>query len=102
MEERAAAPASPATKPTHAPAMDVVAPHGPAPVAVEPEPATKDADEKDKQALTEALKDAKKDKPKKPAAAKEPSNGVGMAIFATMVIVLGLAAMATYAYLKTQ
>lgn len=28
------------------------------------------------------------------------SNGVGMAIFATVIIVLGLAGLATYAYLK--
>lgn len=38
--------------------------------------------------------EAKPDVPKK-------STGVGLAIFATVVIVLGLAALATYAYLKT-
>ncbi len=82
--------------------MDVIAQHTPAPVAVEPEPAGDDATDKDKPLPVEAKKDTAKEKPKKPAAAKKPGNGVGMAIFATMVIVLGLASMATYAYLQTQ
>ncbi len=100
MEEKTAAPS--ATQPAHAPAMDVVATHSPAPVAVEPEPADSDAGDKDKPTPAASKKDAVKDMPKKPRAAKKSGNGVGMAIFATMVIVLGLAAMATYAYLKTQ
>jgi hypothetical protein len=37
----------------------------------------------------------------KPATAKAPRAGVGLAISATVVIVLGLAALATYAYLQT-
>lgn len=36
------------------------------------------------------------------SAAKPPSSGVGLAISATVVIILGLAAMAVYAYLQTQ
>jgi hypothetical protein len=114
MEETAAKPPQPAAaQPAHAPVMDVVArpaAAAPAPaakpepetVAVRPEPLTKDPDEKEKPA--EAKKEAAKpeEKPKKPVAPKQHGNGVGAAIFATMVIVLGLAAMATYAYMKTQ
>jgi len=37
----------------------------------------------------------------KPAATKQPGSGVGLAITATVLIVLGLAVLATYAYLKT-
>lgn len=36
-----------------------------------------------------------------PAAPKQPSNGIGGAIFATVVIVIVLAALATYAYIRT-
>ncbi len=36
-----------------------------------------------------------------PAVPKQPSNGTGGAIFATVVIVIALAALATYAYIKT-
>lgn len=36
------------------------------------------------------------------AATKPPSSGVGLAISATVVIILGLAAMAVYAYLQTR
>ena len=38
----------------------------------------------------------------KPTTPKQPSSGTGLAIFATVVIVLGLAALATYAYIKTR
>lgn len=41
-----------------------------------------------------------KPKPKAPPKPKQPKTGVGMAVFATVIIVLGLAAMATFAYLK--
>lgn len=83
-----------------APAMDVVAPRGAAPesVAVEPAPPPEEGQAKDSQAPAKGPKE----KPKAQKPAKKPRNGVGMAIFATMVIVLGLAAMATYAYIKTQ
>lgn len=36
-----------------------------------------------------------------PAPAKQPSNGTSAAITATVIIVIALAALATYAYLKT-
>ncbi len=36
-----------------------------------------------------------------PAEPKQPSNGTGGAIFATVVIAIVLAALATYAYIKT-
>lgn len=39
---------------------------------------------------------------KKPPAAKEKGSGVGGAIFAAVIIVLGLAALFTYAYLRSQ
>lgn len=42
------------------------------------------------------------EEPKKPPVPKQPKNGVGTAIAATVIIVLGLAAMATYAYIKTR
>ena len=85
------------TKPVRASAMDVVTPRLPAsePVAVAPAPPAEAADPKAKSVSA-------KEKPKAPKPAKKPRNGVGMAIFATIIIVLGLAAMATYAYLKTQ
>jgi uncharacterized protein HemX len=51
------------------------------------------------------LEEPHDDKKKQPAAPKPPKPprqpGVGLAIVATMVIVLGLAALATYAYLQT-
>jgi hypothetical protein len=80
-------------KPPAAPVMDVVTP-----AAVKAVPA--DAEPKDKPAPVETPKAKVQQKPAKPA--KKRGNGVGMAIFATIVIVLGLAAMATYAYLKTK
>lgn len=39
--------------------------------------------------------------PPPPKAPKQPGHGVGMAIFATVVIVLALAGLATVAYVKT-
>jgi uncharacterized protein HemX len=41
-------------------------------------------------------------KPTTPPKPKQPGTGVGAAIVATVIIVLGLAALATYAYLKTR
>jgi len=71
--------------------MDVVAPP---PTEKAAGPAPQPAAEKPKH------EEAKKTehKPEKP---QRVSTGVGAAIFATVVIVLGLAALATYAYLKT-
>ncbi|HEX7633346.1 MAG TPA: hypothetical protein VF401_03400 [Candidatus Saccharimonadales bacterium] len=74
------------------PVMDVVAPPPASPPA---EPSASPA-----VAPVEPKKQAKPaPAPTKPP--RQPSNGVGMAIFATVVIVLGLAALATYAYLQT-
>jgi len=75
-------------KPAVAPVMDVVPP----PAADKPQPAAPNP--------TPAPA-AKPAKPAKPVTPKQPSNGVGMAITATVIIVLGLAALAVYAYLKT-
>ena len=49
------------------------------------------------------LDEPKKSKPAKPPRAPKPPRqpGVGLAIFATTIIILGLAALATYAYLRT-
>lgn len=52
------------------------------------------------------LEEPKKEKQQKEAKPAKPPKtprqpGVGLAIFATVVIVLGLAALATYAYLRT-
>lgn len=108
-----------------APVVDVVAPHAPAaPPAPTPEPApadhpgapVKEATDAEQQAVKPAppsTDDEAKDKPvpkpaktekpvKPPKPEKAPGDGVGGAIFATVVIVLALAAMATYAYIKTQ
>jgi hypothetical protein len=55
-----------------------------------------------------AAPDAKTDKLSPPAAAPKPvtqkksGNSVTMAIIATVIIVLGLAALAVYAYIKTK
>jgi hypothetical protein len=51
----------------------------------------------------EKLEEPKKAEIHKPPKPSKPPRqpGVGLAIFATMVIVLGLAALATYAYLRT-
>jgi hypothetical protein len=87
--------------------MDVVAPP---PVEAEPAPSSQpnaapaENDQADKQdqpseAVAKEVAD-QKDKPA-PKAPKQPKNGVGLAIMATVLIVLGLAALATYAYLQT-
>jgi hypothetical protein len=54
----------------------------------------------------QALEEFKKDKHQKTAKVTKPPKpprqpGVGFAIFATIVIILGLGALATYAYLRT-
>lgn len=101
--------ASTSTAPT--PVMDVVAP----PVEKKTD-ASEEADPLDKLAADDqktqqilASKPAgKATASKKDQAAKKPkhevtahSSGVGLAITATVIIVLGLAALATYAYLQT-
>ncbi|MGH7142201.1 MAG: hypothetical protein ACREF5_01860 [Candidatus Saccharimonadales bacterium] len=71
------------------PVMDVVAP--------QPLEATK-APVKDEAQQTP--KNTKKPSVAKPP--KQPGSGVGLAISATVIIVLGLAALMVYAYLKTK
>lgn len=93
-------PPQPAPKPSSPPVMDV---RPPKTVAAEPVkeppkaavdlPVAEPGDEKQKT-----------EKPAKPAPAKlpkQPKNGVGLAIVATVVIVLALSAMMVYAYLRT-
>lgn len=89
-------PPAPAT-PSHRPVMDVKAPppeDGQDAAAPTPPP----------QSLPDA--DEHKDKtPAKPAVkklSKKPRDGVTTAIVATVIIVLGLAILATYAFVKTQ
>jgi hypothetical protein len=107
MEEKSTA-AKPEVVSAHVPAMDVVAPAQaaakPEAVAVKPAPPEDALDPKEKEPLAKTDKDkaAAKSKVEKPKAPKKPGNGVGMAIVATVIIVFGLAAMATYAYIKTQ
>lgn len=74
-------------------AMDVVSPPPTAEKAPAPE-ATKPSEDKPKHESSKKVEH-------KPARPKQPGTGIGLAIFATIVIVLGLAALATYAYLKT-
>ena len=86
-------PASAVTKPT---------PEKPAEAtAVATPPPEEPAEKSDNPA--ETLEEPKKSKtPKPPKPPKQPRQpGVGLAIFATMIIILGLGALATYAYLRT-
>ncbi len=82
-----------------APVMDVSAP------PAQPKPAAPPLAQAPQETDTKTKSDPKSEDKKKATVqskAEEPkaSNGVGMAIFATVVIVLGLAALATYAYLQ--
>ena len=73
--------------------MDVVPPKGPAPEALKEPPKETDPTEESVEL-----------KPVKTAATKTPkrqTSGVGLAIFATVVIVIALAALMVYAYLRT-
>ncbi len=74
--------------------MDVVTP----PLPEKPDP----AEAADKLTARKPSPQPAKEAPAKPVVPKQPASGVGMAIFATVVIVLGLAALAAYAYLKTR
>lgn len=73
--------------------MDVVV----APPPENPTAANADSHPTDTKAAKPTADNAAAQKPSSP---KQPGNGVGMAIFATVVIVIVLAALATYAYLK--
>lgn len=75
------------------PAMDVVAPRPKgAPEAVASAPP--------EQTDPKAKQPAKQETPPKPKTPKPKGNGVTAAIFATVIIVLGLGLLAVYAYIK--
>ena len=83
--------------------IDVVAPP---PVETTDDPATEiDPVDKlaaeDKASQQAAAKKPDKKSSTKPPKPKKTSSGVGMAIAATVLIVFGLAGLATYAYLQT-
>jgi len=102
------APKPEAPKPAHGPVMDVVAPP-PAATAGEDKPHQPPQEDKphattDEQPATQSDPDkpVAPPEPQKPVTPKPPHTGVGLAITATVIIVLGLAALAVYAYLKTK
>lgn len=86
--------------------MDVARPATANPISATPKPEVDPLDQlvaEDQAEQAVAKKHAQttaKPAPKKPKASPA-SSGVGLAITATVIIVLGLAALATYAYLKT-
>jgi hypothetical protein len=97
-----------AAPPSHTPHETPAHTHPPVPAtnvvpAVKPAPPIEDTDPAGSETPPKKThKDLPKAKAKQPAAAKQPNSGVGMAIAATVIIVLGLAGLATYAFLKTQ
>lgn len=114
-EQTVTAAPHPAPPAVPGPVMDVKPPQAsstaalaPEPVAVEPAPRAEDDKDINPPRSNQAAKDAPKgpfkDAAKNSAGTKKPpgNNGVGMAIAATVIIVLGLAALATYAFLKSQ
>lgn len=66
-----------------------------------PEPVASPADQPDepKQDVPKHADQAKKPKPPKPP--KQPGSGVGLAIAATVIIVIALGLLATFAYVMT-
>jgi len=78
------------------PVMDVVPP----PASAEPlaEPPTAEPDAEPAKAETKKVEKP----PKQPEADKPPRDAVRTAIYATVVIVLALSVMATFAYIKTK
>jgi hypothetical protein len=83
------------------PVMDVVPPRTTSEAAVEPEPmATAPPDQDQPKASNPSMPPAHQKAPPKPKPPKQPKNGVTAAIFGTVIIVLGLAVLAVYAYLK--
>lgn len=101
-------------KPAAAPAMDVVA--APPPQTDRPAPTAGPIDPSSDKPHAPPPADSPPDgkapvklsklelppKPAKPVTAKQPRSGVGPVVFSTIVIVLGLAALAVYAYLKSK
>ncbi|MGC1177378.1 MAG: hypothetical protein WA843_04885 [Candidatus Saccharimonadales bacterium] len=100
MEPQAPQPPEPPKAPAPAPVMDVVPPPIEKPADQANSSPVPDTPVKQKDAK-HAAKAAKKAAAKQPTLPKQPGHGVGLAIFATVIIILGLAALATYAYLKT-
>lgn len=92
MEDKPVSEPKPAA-PIPTPVMDVVPP--PATPAADKAPAEPAPTNAAPTAPAPAVKLAK------PVTPKQPSDGVGMAIAATVIIVLGLAILAVIAYLKT-
>jgi hypothetical protein len=83
--------------------MDVVAPppvEAPADAPAGPIAAPADSDKNEE--IAEKPKDEKPAAAERPTPPKPAKPGVAGAIVATVIIVLGLAALATYAYLKTK
>lgn len=80
--------------------MDVVAPKpaAPEPVRAAPQQAV-DLPVAEPESTAKKPKPAEKTPVAKPP--KKPRTGVGLAVFATIVIVLGLGALMVYAYLRT-
>ncbi len=100
-------------QPAPKPVMDVVPPKPPVPPQPTPEPVKATPKEVVELAVASPGGTAAKPEPKDskratkqvvtkpPKPPKVPGSGIGLAIFATVVIVLGLGAMMVYAYLRT-
>ncbi len=83
---------------TPTPVMDVVPPENAPNHLATPPPEEPDS----RSELKGADNVPKKPESLKPASAKQPGSGIAAAIVGTVIIVLSLAALATYAYLKTR
>lgn len=99
MDPNADKPADNSQAPAQPTAMDVVAP----PPAEKPEPQQNTeppSDDSPEKSEPQAEVNDKPPETQKPP--KKKGSGVGLAITATFIIILGLAGMATYAFLQTQ
>ena len=94
MEEVHNEPKPETDKPMSSPVMDVMPPSG---SATDNRPNVQPTDHLPKQPTTHQTEI----KLKALIEQKQPSKGVGMAITATVIIVIAMAVLATYAYLKT-
>lgn len=96
MEDVHNEPKSETEKPISSPVMDVMPPSGP---PIDNRPHLQPADYLPKPPITPHSES----KTKTPAEQKpkQPSKGIGTAITATVIIVIAMAVLATYAYLKT-
>jgi hypothetical protein len=100
IEPIATATAAPAPPKPAAPVMDIRLPDAPDNATAVHEAPKADTDSKPADVASEKQKANKPAKPVKPKTKRQA--GVGGAIFASVVIVLGLAALAVYAYLKSR